>query len=56
MPRPAAFPFRNRGWQDVWIKANDADYAAFDSKKKIPPGGSWTFTFTQAGAWDYTNT
>ncbi len=27
--------------------------ASFDSCKRIPPGGTWSFTFTKAGTFDY---
>jgi len=27
----------------------------FDACTNIPPGGSWTFTFTQIGSWGYHN-
>lgn len=49
--------FTNAGTEDHWpASANHPThdrYPAFDPKRGIPPGESWTFTFTQAGSWAY---
>lgn len=43
--------------KDMWPASDNhpthEEYSEFDSKTAIAPGGSWSFTFTKKGVWDY---
>lgn len=49
--------FINDGSKSHWPASaphpTHTDYSAFDSKKPVEPGSSWTFTFDQAGTWKF---
>jgi len=49
--------FVNTGELDHWPASNVHPthelYADFDARRPILPGGSWTFTFSQAGLWGF---
>jgi|CXWL01.1.fsa_nt_gi plastocyanin len=51
----------NESNQSVWPASNPhpvhTDYtaSAFDAKRALKPGESWTFTFAEAGVWSYHN-
>jgi plastocyanin len=49
--------FVNNGTKAIWPASSPhpthTDYSAFDPKKGIAPGSSWSFTFTQVGKWAY---
>ena len=49
--------FVNKGSRSIWPASDPhpthTDYSAFDSKKGIEPGMTWSFTFQQTGEWAY---
>ena len=51
--------FVNNSSSKMWVAANpfptSSDYPAFNEKSGVDSGGSWTFTFDQAGTWFYHN-
>lgn len=51
--------FVNQSSGDMWVASNPhpvhTDYPAFDEKASVQKGGSWSFTFGQAGTWGYHN-
>lgn len=49
--------FINRDTDDHWPASDDHPshqlYPQFDPRRSIKPGESWTFTFNEAGTWDF---
>ncbi len=49
--------FENAGLEDKWPASNihptHAIYPEFDPQRPIPPGESWSFTFSKVGVWKY---
>jgi len=49
--------YANKGTKAIWPASaphpSHTDYSAFDPKKGIAVGESWSFTFTQSGRWPY---
>ena len=49
--------FENTGKNELWPASNihpsHEIYPAFDPKKVVKPGETWSFTFTKAGVWRY---
>lgn len=49
--------FVNDSQRDIQPSSNNHPthdvYPGFESPNDIPPGGSWSFTFTQLGTWGY---
>lgn len=53
--------FVNTSSRALWVTsyahptAKDQYYPGFDTGKSLPKGASWSFNFTQKGAWGYKN-
>lgn len=53
----ATVTFKNDSSINMWPASNPhpthTDYPGFDAKMEIPPGGTYSFTFYNAGTWGY---
>lgn len=51
--------FKNTASGGMWVASKPhpmhTDYPAFDAKRKIAPGETYEFTFTNTGSWGYHN-